>query len=543
MAPRPRVRQVGDDGLVLVALDDRALDVCFDGRRVWTFWTLRDTDGTGPFRRIAWPRPLVRHLDGRGRVTVRDSASGAVSYDAELALGSGEGRIEVVNKQGVELGFDKSGKLVPTFAGRSERDITALLDATEAVLGALQEAGLEPFLAYGTLLGAVREGQVLGHDSDADLGYVSRFSTPVDVARESFRVQRTLQEQGWSTTRYSGAAFKVAVTPEPGVVIGLDVFGGFLDAGRLYLMGEIGTPFEDEWLHPLGTAQLGGRSMPVPARPEKLLEATYGPGWQVPDPAFKFTTPPRTVRALEDWFRGTQPGVRYWERRAGGAGRGVREPSALARRAAAAAAALDAEVLDVGAGRGADSLWLARQGLRVTAYDYVPRSLAPVATRAGSEGLALEVRALNLTEWRSVLVEGARLAHDPRPRVVLARHVLDATSGVGREAFGRWCSMAFRGGGGRLLADVHLTEDPDTGEEVPAAEWMVGRVDLGTLTRLLQDAGATRVTVKRLGRRARPTVRLVGEWTHAGQGRTATVAEPGGTGEAGDGTPARAADR
>ena len=544
MRPRPRIRRVDDDGLVLLAVDDRPVDVCFDGRRVWTFWTLRDTDRVGPvpgpLRRAPWPRPLLRYLHGRTRLTLRDPASSTVYLDRELALGQGDGeaRIDVRNAQGVELGFDKSGKLVPTFAGRSQRDITALLDATEAVLAALQDAGIEPFLAYGTLLGAVREGHVLGHDSDADLGYVSRFTTPVDVARESFRVQRALAEHGWTTTRYSGAAFKVLVSPEPGVTIGLDVFGGFLDADRLYLMGEIGTPFRHEWLHPLGSCELDGRPMPVPARPEKLLEATYGPGWRVPDPAFKFSTPPRTVRALEDWFRGTQPGIRLWERRASsGAAHGFRDPTHLARMAAAAATELGegAEVLDVGAGRGADSLWLVQQGVPVVAYDYVPRALRHAERRAHTEGHALDVRHLNLTEWRSVLVEGARLAHDPRPRVVLARHVLDATSGVGREAFARLCSMAMRSHGGTLLAEVHVdADDPDTPDPY---DWMVGRVDVESLTRLLERAGATRVNVKRLDRRSRPTVRLVGEWTDAAQGRTATVVEGG------NGAPAGAAGR
>ena len=49
---------------------------------------------------------------------------------------------------------------------------------------ALEEAGVRPFLAYGTLLGAVRQGDFIGHDSDADLGYVSEHDHPVDaVAR------------------------------------------------------------------------------------------------------------------------------------------------------------------------------------------------------------------------------------------------------------------------------------------------------------------------------------------------------------------------
>jgi len=535
--PRILVRGIDEQGIVLLALEDRPVDVCIDGRRVWTFWTLRDTGRAGrvpgPVRRVAWPRPLARHLNGHAQLTLRDPGATTVYLDQPVQLGDGQGRIEVRNAQGVELGIDKSGKLVPTFAGRSERDIGALLDATESVLAALRDAGLDPFLAYGTLLGAVREGRVLGHDSDADLGYVSRFSTPVDVARESFRVQRTLAEHGWSTTRYSGAAFKVTVSPEPGVAIGLDVFGGFLDAGRLYLMGEIGTEFDDGWIHPLGRSELNGRSMPVPARPEKLLEAMYGAGWRVPDPAFKFATPERTVRALDDWFRGTQPALRLWERRASVApAHGFRAPSQLARQAVAAAVALGAEVLDVGAGRGADSVWMARQGVAVTAYDYVPRALVPAERVAYTEDLDLDVRHLNLTEWRSVLSEGARLAHDPRPRVVLARHVLDATSGVGREAFARLCAMAMRSHGGRLLADVHVAE-PDAEK----AEWLVGRVDLASVTRLLEQAGATRVETRRLERRARPTVRVVGEWTHAAQGPTATV------GEGADGASPRAAGR
>ena len=415
---------------------------------------------------------------------------------------------QVRNRQGVELGIDKSGKLVPTFAGRSRSDIASLVEATASVIEALRGAGVEPFLAYGTLLGAVREGRVLGHDSDADLGYVSAFTDPVDVCRESYAVQRALAADGWRTSRYSGAAFKVSVT-EADVTRGLDVFGGFLDGGRLHLMGEIGEPFERSWLHPLGTATLEGREMPVPAEPERLLAATYGSGWRVPDPAFQFSTPQRTVRELEDWFRGTQPMLRYWERRSSFRPPAeARPPSVLARRAAGLAARHGAEVLDVGAGRGGDSLWLARQGLAVRALDYAPRALEHAGLTAAAEELDLEVRRVNLTELRSVLAEGTRLAHDPRPRVVLARHLLDATSAFGRESFARLCSMALRQGGW-MLADVHVVPDD---EPEARAEWMVGRVDVENVATLLREAGAVRVQADRLSRKGRPTVRVVGEW-------------------------------
>lgn len=517
MAGRLRVRRIDDDGLRLVAFDDRPLDVCIDGSRVWTFWTQRDTEasngpgvGRWPLRQAPWPKTLRRHLNGAGRVTVRDSAGGEVFFDGDVVLGDGQGRIRVQSRRGVDLGMDKSGRLVPTFASRSEQHIASLLDATEAVLGALREAGIEPFIAYGTLLGAVREGAVLGHDSDADIGYVSRHEHPVDVARESFEVQRRLAAHGWRTMRYSGGSFKIYVT-EGEVTRGLDVFGGFYSAsGRLYLMGEIGVDFEREWIHPLTTATLHGRPMPVPARPEHLLEATYGAGWRVPDPAFKFETPRRTTRALDDWFRGLQPGIRYWHRRAHASSRRPlrARPSVLARRAAQESRRLGgAEILDVGAGRGADSLWLARRGIAVTAYDYVPEALPPALEVAQRESLPLDVRYLNLTEWRSVLAEGARLAHRPGPRVVLANHVVDATSDVGRRSLGRLCSMALREGG-RLFAQFYVHDGVGT----PPREWMVGKPDADAFVDVVKDSGASRVDVKMVTAQGTPAVQVMGVW-------------------------------
>ncbi len=189
-----------------------------------------------------------------------------------------------------------------------------LLDSIEEVLGALKKAGIDAFPAYGTLLGAVREGRLIGHDSDADLGYVSEFTHPVDVVRESFRLQRALADMGYRISRYSGGAFKVDVVEGDGSVRGLDVFGGFLADGNLHLMGEIRTPFEREWIFPLGTCTLEGRELPAPANTDEFLAATYGPGWRVPDPAYKFETPESTHRRLNGWFRGTRVKREAWDR-------------------------------------------------------------------------------------------------------------------------------------------------------------------------------------------------------------------------------------
>jgi len=59
-----RVERVDGDGVHLRAGEDTVVDVLFDGRRIWSFWTLRDSvDGVAP-----WPPQLRRFLDGSTRL-------------------------------------------------------------------------------------------------------------------------------------------------------------------------------------------------------------------------------------------------------------------------------------------------------------------------------------------------------------------------------------------------------------------------------------------------------------------------------------------
>lgn len=459
-----RCLAVDDDGVRLAAEADRAVDVLFDRRRIVSFWSLRDTAPAGGARHFRWPPPLRKFLDGQTTVTVVDHLSGGEVWSGEVRLGSGDGRIRVEDAHGNPLGLDKSNRLTRLFTDRSETQVRPLLDAIGTVVDALRVDGVDPFLAYGTLLGAVRDGRLIGHDSDADVGYVSRFSHPVDVAMESFRLQRALQARGLRTSRYSGLAFTVVVREADGSPRGLDVFGGFLREGTLYLMGEVGQPFRRDWIEPLGSVRLEGREFPAPARPDHLLEAMYGPTWQIPDPAFKFTTSAATQRRLGGWFRGTQVGLH--ERWAGYVERPAaarrRTPSALVRWALRREGALET-LVDVGCGDGIDTLWASRRVGRAIGLDYFPRAYRRAARRAERTGLPAEFRWANLTELRSVLVTGAELARTPGPRAVLARHVADATDRHGREHLLRLAEMVCRepgGASGRLYLQVQTRGTP-----------------------------------------------------------------------------------
>ena len=163
------------------------------------------------------------------------------------------------------------------------------------MLGALRDAGVDAFPAYGTLLGAVRDGKLIGHDSDADLGYVSHHTHPVDVIRESFRLQRALADMGYRISRYSGAAFKVDVHEADGRSAASTCSAASCATATCYLMGEIARALRAR----RGSSRSApprsrAATFPAPADTDRLLTATYGPGWRVPDPAFKFATPAST---------------------------------------------------------------------------------------------------------------------------------------------------------------------------------------------------------------------------------------------------------
>ncbi|MFL6135752.1 MAG: class I SAM-dependent methyltransferase [Nocardioidaceae bacterium] len=513
--------RVDDEGIHASSDAEVVLDVLFDERRIWSFWLKRDGERRGNAYVVPWPPALRRFLNGVTRLRLVEHVTSRAVFDEEVHLGKASRgnstrRIAVVNDRGLPLGIDKSLRLAQTFETRSAEQVAPLLDSIEEVLGALKKAGVDAFPAYGTLLGAVREGRLIGHDSDADLGYVSEHTHPVDVVLESFRLQRALADMGYRISRYSGAAFKVDVVEADGSVRGLDVFGGFLADGMLHLMGEIRTPFEREWVFPLGTTTLEGRELPAPANTDEFLKATYGPSWRVPDPAYQFGTPRSTHRRLSGWFRGTRVRRENWDRTYSRlpADPPPIEPSPFATWVKRQERGVPATVVDIGCGFGVDDLWFARQGARVLGLDYVIRASTAVARLAANEPVDLEFRGMNLCELRSVLTESARVAWLPGRKVVTARNIAEATDRVGRAHLWRACEMMLRGGG-RLYLEFMI----DRGKGDPFARRNhLHRLTMRTVVEELESRGAT-VVSRSSARHKRPgsTVghrigRLVVEW-------------------------------
>ena len=462
LARQDRVSGVSVDGegVRAQARHEAVLDVFFDGRRILSFWLHRDGVREGSGWLFAWPKTLREFLDGTTEVRVVVTRTGQEVFREEVSFGTGRGRVEVVNQSGQPISLDKYLRRVVAFDTRSREELEPMLDAIDEVIAALKDVGIEAFLAYGTLLGAHRDGKVIGNDSDADLGYVSAHTHPVDVIRESFRIQRALVGHGYRITRYSALAFKVDVVEADGTIRGLDVFGGFLMDGRLHLMGEIRERFEESWIYPLTTTTLEGRSFPAPADPGRMLAATYGASWRVPDPAFHFEPPATTVRRLNGWFRGLRVGRARWDRIYSRVLKGMPAPSPFIEWVGSLEGALGT-IIDVGCGRGADALYMSRLGEPALGLDFQPRAFA-AAEELSVDNHLVTFWQMNLLEIRQVLAVGAIVARRPGRTVVTARHLVDATKKPARDRLWRMCRMMLSGeAGGRLYLEFLVKDGSD----------------------------------------------------------------------------------
>jgi SAM-dependent methyltransferase len=448
----PLVATVDRDGVEVDPEPATVVDVLFEGQWVWSFQTERDTQvvGTGrAARRLAsWPVSLRQFLRGAGHVTVRERFSGRTLFDGEYAFDDSDARVRIVDARGRPLIVDKAGDLQCGFAERGQPTVDALLDAVQDVLARLTGAGVDAFLAFGALLGAVRDGSFIPHDSDADVGYLSRHTSPVDVARESFALERAMIEAGYWTWRLSAADFKVIV-PDPEGGRAIDVFAGFVTEGVFYLMPEVATDsFREEMILPLGEVELHGRKIAAPADPEALLEITYGPHWRVPDPSFKFTTPRWVRRRLDGWLRGNNGNREHWWPFYFGRSKEAvpSEPSPFARWVHEREP-VESSIVDIGAGTGRDSLWFARRGHDVLGLDYIPAATERAGNLAREENLPARYKTFNLYDARQVLGIGAELSHRDSPPVLYGRFLIHALEDLGRHNLWRLAAMCLRRGG------------------------------------------------------------------------------------------------
>jgi hypothetical protein len=479
---------VTPDGLLLPSDATGALDVRFDGRRIWSIDAGRLGIGPDGRRFVAWPNPIRPYLNGATHVVVVDHTSNEVKIDVEATFGTSTERIAVVDEAGQQVAVTKWGRLNRPFDTLDRAALDHYLDQVEEVLAVLRdECGVDAFIAWGSLLGALRGGRLIGHDVDVDVAYASRHQSPADLARESFRVEAALRRHGWLVRRENFGFLALFLEQEDGWLRNLDVFTAWITDGWLYMVHDIRARLPMSALVPLGEIELEGRMLPAPADPAALMSAAYGPGWRTPDPSFTYTRRRPVFRRMIGWMGALRAERDYWE-----------EfylkpepplPTEPSRFASWVSERDDSglPLADIGHGNGRDAVWFAGSGRAVTGIDCTWGSLRRAGQHAAAHGVELDQWLYNLSERRHALVVGARLAH-AGPHVVYARMFVDAVRPFVRHNLWRVACMGTRGGG-RLYLEFRA--DPDAADDYVYGDHKRYPVRPDVVARELVAAGAT----------------------------------------------------
>ncbi|SKC35880.1 polysaccharide pyruvyl transferase family protein [Krasilnikoviella flava] len=152
--------------------------------------------------------------------------------------------------------------------------------------GVLDECGYPAMLAYGTLLGAVREGDFLAHDDDIDMLIPLQAATREEADEILGGLHTRLRELGWKVSRPNSYTNFHLTDPATGLHI--DVFPLLVDGDstQLHMEKMKLRAIPTSVVLPSSTITFLGEEMLAPAQPEAFLAERYGETWSTPDPFY-----------------------------------------------------------------------------------------------------------------------------------------------------------------------------------------------------------------------------------------------------------------
>lgn len=171
-----------------------------------------------------------------------------------------------------------------TFRFWSEQEKQDYVGFAVDVVRCLQDLNENASLGFGTVLGLVRDHDLIPHDDDADvvIGFEPDQAATLSDGRKL--IKQCLQDHGYIISKDRVAHYWVE---SPGIRRKLDAFAGIFEGDRIsWYPGKRGV-LTRQMMFPPTYIDRFGHSCPVPRETERYLETIYGPDWKTPDPNFR----------------------------------------------------------------------------------------------------------------------------------------------------------------------------------------------------------------------------------------------------------------
>lgn len=162
-----------------------------------------------------------------------------------------------------------------------------LLDIYSIITNVSYNTQTKPFLLYGTLLGYVREKDIICYDFDLDFGIdIQEFnifqSALSNIINQAYRIERKYL-WGFSSCKIIHIETGISADIFPFIQKGNNVRR---NVPRLYstlYLKECRATYPIEWIYPLKQVQFAGRNTWIPNNEVSLLKCYYGDMFMTPD--------------------------------------------------------------------------------------------------------------------------------------------------------------------------------------------------------------------------------------------------------------------
>lgn len=146
---------------------------------------------------------------------------------------------------------------------------------------------VDVYLAYGTLLGAMRERDFIATDNDIDLCYLSSKNNINDVFLEMLEIYESCEKLNILLSRGQGSGYPRncghAHICLPGTDNVYDMWTSWIDEKGKYNFWSMGMDLKRGVLLPFSEAQLRGYTLKVPHKSKEVLSYLYTERWKIPE--------------------------------------------------------------------------------------------------------------------------------------------------------------------------------------------------------------------------------------------------------------------